>query len=326
MGTDDFRRLTIVDTALASTNVGDEIIMDAVNREVADLFADARHYRVASHENMAAKSRKLIRDSDFALLGGTNMLSSHAAFRSVWKLSPADLALGAKFVSMGCGWYHDEGGADPLTRLFYRSLLSKSHLHAVRDEFTRKRLMGLGLENVINTGCPTLWRLQPDHLSKIPQSKADAVVTTLNTYMPDRDADRRLLELLARSYKTVYAWVQTSEDHDYLKALLPEVVIVPPNLAAYDGLLARDMPLDYVGNRLHGGIRALQHGRRSIIIEIDNRAREMGGDFNLPTVPRTGFERLEAMIHEGFDLSITLPVEAIEAWRSQWKPTAGQTS
>ncbi len=88
------RRITVVDTAIASTNVGDEIIMDAVNKEISELFPDARQYRVASHERMAGKSHRLVRRSSDAILGGANLLSAHAALRSVWQLSPLDTTLG----------------------------------------------------------------------------------------------------------------------------------------------------------------------------------------------------------------------------------------
>ena len=86
--------------------------------------------------------------------------------------------------------------------------------------------------------------------------------------------------------------------------------------AAYDRLLREAPSLDYVGNRLHGGIRALQHGRRAIIVEIDNRAQEMGRDFNLPTVARDDFARLEAMIDGDLAIAVTPPVEAIARWKS----------
>ena len=44
--------------------------------------------------------------------------------------------------------------------------------------------------------------------------------------------------------------------------------------------------IDYVGTRLHAGIRALQHKKRTIIIGIDNRAIEKAKDFNLTVIDR----------------------------------------
>ena len=72
------------------------------------------------------------------------------------------------------------------------------------------------------------------------------------------------------------------------------------------------------GNRLHAGLRALQHGRRTIIVEIDNRAREMGADFGLPTVGRTDFQRLEQMILAPLELAVKTPHAAIDRWKAQF--------
>ncbi|HPU15563.1 MAG TPA: hypothetical protein PK808_05735 [Polymorphobacter sp.] len=150
----------------------------------------------------------------------------------------------------------------------------------------------------------------------MPRARADEVVTTLNTYIPDRADDGRLIETLRSRYKVIHAWVQTAEDHDWLRSFGDDIRILEPSLGAYDRLLREAPSLDYVGNRLHGGIRALQHGRRAIIVEIDNRAQEMGRDFNLPTVARDDFARLEAMIDGDLAIAVTPPVEAIARWKS----------
>ena len=44
--------------------------------------------------------------------------------------------------------------------------------------------------------------------------------------------------------------------------------------------------IEYIGTRLHGGIRALQHGRRTMIIAVDGRAMEKKKDIHLPVVDR----------------------------------------
>ena len=58
-----------------------------------------------------------------------------------------------------------------------------------------------------------------------------------------------------------------------------------------------DKELDYVGTRLHAGVRAMQKGRRSIILSIDNRAREMGKDYNLNVIERNDIYKLEEYIY-----------------------------
>lgn len=319
MTADRFRTITLLDTSVSSTNVGDEIIMEAVRNQLGPVLANDYVNRVASHETMSAKSRGMIEQSDYVIAGGSNLLSSHAGLRSVWKLSPLDAALGRKFVMMGVGWYHDQGAPDPYTAFLFKSMFSRERLHSVRDGYSKKKLEALGFANVLNTGCPTLWELPADVNERTPCVKARNVVTTLNTYMKDRDADTALLKLLQEKYEQVFAWVQTYADQDYLKALFPSIRLIAPNLAAYDALLTGDLDLDYVGNRLHAGIRALQKGRRAIIIEIDNRAREMGRDFHLPTVAREDFAALQSMIEAPRPMRITLPTGDIARWLDQWR-------
>jgi polysaccharide pyruvyl transferase WcaK-like protein len=155
----------------------------------------------------------------------------------------------------------------------------------------------------------------------VPRRKADAVVTAVNSYagLQNASADRRLLEILKRHYRMVYLWIQTDTDYEYARSLATGVVYVHPSVAALDGVLTSDLDLDYVGNRLHAGIRAMQRGRRTIIVEIDNRAHEMGSDFGLPTIGRTDFERLEQMIATPFETAVQLPGMSIARWKSQFK-------
>lgn len=313
-----FRQITILDTAIASTNLGDQIIMDAIRKQTDALFPDDFAFSVASHDYMGAKSRGLIRKSEFAIASGTNLLSSRMWLRAPWKLRVLDGLRIDNVVLMGCGWYQYQRATDPYSRWLLRSVLSKHHQHAVRDSYSLTNLARLGITNVVNTSCPTLWDLSPEYCATLPREKAHDVVTTVNTYMPDPEADKRMLEILAKQYGRVHIWVQTAGDWDYARALAPSLVRLAPSLAAFNTLLETHPSLDYVGNRLHAGIRALQLGRRAIIVEIDNRAAEMGRDFGLPTVKRRDFARLEALITGPMPIKVTPPVDRIAEWKGQF--------
>jgi len=311
------RKITILDTATASTNLGDQIIMDAVRRHLGVLFAEDFAYSVASHDYMGAKSRGLVRGSEFAIASGTNLLSGRMWFRAPWKLRLQDAFSVNNVILMGCGWYQYQRGADPYSAWLLRRVLSARHLHAVRDSYSLKGLARMGITNVVNTSCPTLWDLSSEITGRLPKTIAREVVTTVNTYIRDVEADRKLLQILAARYDKVHLWVQTHQDWDYAQDLLPGIAPLAPSLAAFDAMLKTHPSLDYVGNRLHGGIRALQTGRRAIIIEVDNRATEMGRDFGLPTVARTDFGRLEGMIAKPLPIAVSPPLEANARWRGQ---------
>ena len=196
--------ITLLDTAIASTNLGDQIIMEAVRHELSDIISESFCYSVATHERMGRKSRSLIDRSQLTIAGGTNLLSSRMWWNSVWKLSPWDALKNRNVLLMGVGWYQFQKKPDLYSQWLLRRILSRDDLHSVRDSFTEQMLASIGITNVVNTACPTLWALSADRCHAIPKQKAECVVTTLNTYMPDSRADAMLLRTLRQHYRTIY--------------------------------------------------------------------------------------------------------------------------
>jgi polysaccharide pyruvyl transferase WcaK-like protein len=315
--------VALLDTSAASTNLGDQIIMDAVRAELADLFRACMVFNVTSHEWMGPHSRSLIRRARWAIAGGTSLLSSRMWFRPSWRVNPFDALSGLKIVLMGAGWHQYQHKADPYSRWILRKLLKHNCLHSVRDNYTGTMLASIGITNFVNTACPTMWQLTPEHCRRIPTRQAAAVVTTVNSYkgLQNREADRRMLEILKRRYGKVYLWIQTHTDYEYARSLADGLTYINPNTAALNGILGSELDIDYVGNRLHAGIRALQYGRRTIIVAIDNRAQEMGQDFALPTVNRTDIERLEHLVSAPFETAVRLPNNEIARWKAQFQST-----
>ena len=77
--------------------------------------------------------------------------------------------------------------------------------------------------------------------------------------------------------------------------------------------------VDYIGTRLHAGIRALQNQKRTLILSVDNRATEMGKDFNLPVVSRKDIHFVEKnFIKSTFNTDIKRPFEIISQWKNQF--------
>jgi hypothetical protein len=93
--------------------------------------------------------------------------------------------------------------------------------------------------------------------------------------------------------------------------------MVPPSVAEYSALLDSE-PVDVVGSRLHGGIRALQRGRRAQIMAIDNRAREIARDTGLSVLERDDLAGLRRWIENPAPLRLELPRQAIAEWRESF--------
>jgi polysaccharide pyruvyl transferase WcaK-like protein len=313
-------RVTLLDTSFASKNHGDGIIMEAVERELAPIFPNSFFSSVATHEWMFGRSHELIRDAQYTIAGGSNLIGSRLWWPGQlanWKVGPHDIFSVKDVILMGVGWGDYEKNPGVYTRWLLRSLLSDTAKHSVRDGYTKAKFESIGIKNVINTGCPTLWALTPEHCAEVPTGKASQVLCTLNTNRPDPDLDRKLIQTLRQHYEKVWMWIQTYTDYAYCQSLGEEIEYAGANLSGLHAALEID-DLDYVGNRLHAGIRALQKKRRTIILAIDNRAKEMGADFDLPTIGRTDFEGLSAMIESNFETRIPLPTDRIEQWKSQF--------
>ena len=81
-------------------------------------------------------------------------------------------------ILLGAGWREYEKSVNLYTKYFWKTVLDKRYLHSVRDNYTKARLRKMGIGNVINTGCPTMWNLTPEFCSTVPEKKAKNVINS----------------------------------------------------------------------------------------------------------------------------------------------------
>lgn len=306
----------LFDTSIATANTGDEIIMDSVRRELHKVLEKQFWITLPTQDYIGRVGRKYVHNANLCIVGGTNLLSSHYVKYRQWKVSPFDaLLLRGKAVLMGVGWWQYQDQPDTITKHFYRTVLAQGSnvLHSVRDEYTKKMLNAIGITNVVNTCCPTMWCLEKNHCSKIPTERGESVVTTLTDYNKNPELDRLLLKELAKRYTRVIAWPQGVGDRDYMMQL-GLTTIIEPGLRSLDQAL-NENKVDYVGTRLHAGVRSLQHGRRTIVVSVDNRATEIARDTGLTVVERNDVETLQHALDEVRSVNIHLPDKAIAEWK-----------
>ena len=133
-----------------------------------------------------------------------------------------------------------------------------------------------------------------------------------------RNAEK-LLDTYCKEYEQAYYFAQGTGDIQYLKDLgyAHKVTLLSPQLPCYNEILSQGN-IDYIGTRLHAGIRALQNSVRSFIIGIDNRAIEMANDFCLPVLNQHNLSELTTLINKDYSLDLTIPFENINQWRAQF--------
>jgi polysaccharide pyruvyl transferase WcaK-like protein len=312
-------RIGLLDTSITSQNLGDQIITEASMSVIDELFPNAFVVRLATHEFHLWESYRVQNDCDLIFVGGSNLLKSSMIRKNQWKLSVLDYFRRKPCILLGCGWHYYEKPPAWHASVMLRKILSPQHAHSVRDQYSKTQLDTCPIPNVLNTACVTMWNLTPEHCAAIPTEKADTVVATLTGYHPDPVADRAMIDLLCRSYKNVHLWVQQTEDFEYAQRLSEgRVKFLQPSLKAYSRFLAENHT-DYIGSRLHGGMRALQLGKRSLVLAIDNRATEIAKDTGLPVVQRTDLAGIERWITGPSPTAIRLPTDAIQAWKAQFR-------
>lgn len=319
-------KITLLDTAVGSTNRGDELIMQCVEEEMEWLLKKYYVLRTPTHlrsfgvdENIGAfpDSAGEIYGSKYKFVCGTNLLSENMLHRTnqwninIWNCKPLQ---GSILLGVGGGGVH----INNYTRKLYKKILSEEYIHSVRTQVTCDMLIKMGFK-CVNTGCVTMWKLTPDFCSTIPCKKSDTVIFTLTDYGQNSDIDREMIKMLRQKYSKIKFWIQGVHDLDYLLSLtdIEGITVVPSSIKEYE--MALNDSVDYVGTRLHAGIFAMRHGVRSIILTIDNRMTAMENCIPNNCVPRGNMDELEAMIDGDVMTTSDLNWKAIAEWKEQFR-------
>lgn len=255
-------------------------------------------------------------NSKYKFAGGSNLLVKDLMTHyPQWNINLFNYQPLKGIVMMGIGagagnksnWY---------TKNIYKHMLSKEYFHSMRDERSKDYVESLGLK-ALNTGCVTMWMLTPDFCKQIPTEKSETVVFTIT----GTDArNQQLVNILKNNYSRIVFWPQGHLDFDSFKALknINGIEILPATKDAYDQFLT-NTETDYVGTRLHGGVYAMRHKRRAIIIAIDERARGINENNNLNCIEFDQLEKLDDMINSSLETKIKMPFEEINKWRAQFQ-------
>ncbi|MGE7999172.1 polysaccharide pyruvyl transferase family protein [Lysinibacillus sp. NPDC093190] len=310
--------ISVFDTTICNNNLGNQIIMDSVYQYLYEQNPEAFFVKLPYLEGICNTSINYIKSSDLVFFGGTNSFSSQMETYKQWGIDKDNMDDIKNVISMGMGWWQYQDKADGYTQELLHKVLSHSYYHSVRDSYTKKKLNEIGIDNVIVTGCPTMWELTKEHCKEITEYKSESVLLTLTDYYK-HPSDGELINILKKNYKKIYFWIQGSGDLEYIKKFNIDYEIIPPNTNALNKFLDSDISVDYVGTRLHAGIRALQYKKRTIIIGVDNRAIEMGKDFNLNVLDRDHISELDDLINSNFKTNIKLPVDNIMKWKLQFE-------
>lgn len=307
-------------------NVGDEIIYNAVLEELNFILEQANVRKIPSrtiafprYQQKIDKNVEYTKNADYIFLSGTNLLKSCMLHRlNQWNINIFNYMPLQGTILVGVGSEIGRIYLDKYTRMLYGKVLNKNFFHSVRDEQTKIMMNDLGLK-ALNTGCPTLWSLDEDFCKSIPTKKSKNVVFTLHYGRKDKVSDQYLIDIVNKLYEQVYFFPQTPYDVDYLLEMknISKINILPSNLNAYKNLLEKS-DLEYVGIRLHGGIFAMKKHKRSIIIMVDDRMRNIYDSNRLNCIDREEIQELESLILSEIYTNVKLDYTSINEWKQQF--------
>ena len=210
------------------------------------------------------------------------------------------------------------------TQRFARAVAERSHAISVRGEYTRKVLEGLGISNVVVTGCPSLYNdfrsfeaprrvhVRPErgllHSTRFSADHAPFADTHSSHRDIFRLAFQHKMDLLLQSEREEMH-ILTAPDasagfDERLKGLLMKIYASPSwsALEAYVKAHARLFfqvnywskaleKYDYVfGTRLHGTVMALNSGVPAFMLHHDSRTKELCDFAGIPSADSQSFQ------------------------------------
>jgi hypothetical protein len=320
-------KIGLIDPALytsdgqRSPNIGDEIISRAVHRELHSVFGTSTEIvGIPSHQFPTRASIRSLEKADHVIVGGSNLLSFRWWRPTSWKIGPVGMAKYRNLILLGAGWGAYDIKPNAYGRWLCKRILSQDYVHSLRDSFTT-RIVGetLRVPKVANTACPTMWCLSDELLKSIHHQKGDECIFSLTDYSKDIELDGELIKQLADRYAgRLLFWPQGRGDLDYCRSLGYSGRVIGNSLSSFLDILRSGTHFDYVGTRLHAGVLCLEHRVRTLVISIDNRAKEIAQDTGLPAISRHDFASLQKWIDGDIKMDLHLPHTEIQGWKHQF--------
>lgn len=318
----------IFNTYIGTSNQGDKIIYESLYSQLKDTLdkcfvveytTHTKNFSFYQYWRMRSK-RRFIENANYKFIMGTNLLSSDIFGTNLqWMIGLLSYFPYKDVIMAGVGTTQDHQSLTTYSKFIYKLILNRKYIHSARDEQSTDLLRQMGVQ-ALNTGCPTLWMLSQEHCNAIPTRKSSQVVFSLSGYSDQCDPilDQKMIDVIENNYDDIFFWCQTIQDEKYLCTLKTSKPIkVVYSLPAYANILDKGN-IDYIGTRLHGGVYALQHKCRAIVISIDQRARGFHESNNLPILERTKIEELDNMINSEFKTFIKLNTDNIRTFKKQF--------
>ncbi len=196
--------IAIADTSITSDNLGDQVIMEALRRELHAELAGRAQFVLPTHSPIGYRGKRIIDEVSAVLAGGTNLLPASPGPRQLWRLPPLPRRQ-RKFVLVACGF---DRTPTPNAARYLRSVLHPDAVHSCRDEMTTEFLENAGLHACL-TGCVTTWSISDAaHASTEDVVRSTEGVVIMNGSLGAHRPEELIVEAAASVYNSLSVWLQ----------------------------------------------------------------------------------------------------------------------
>ena len=315
--------ICILDPSISTTNIGDEIIVDACKEILTEIFPNQQLISIPTQDVIGKLSKKILKSSKANIIMGTNILSSRLLNYRQLRWNIKDLFGEYELITMGVGWWQYEDNIDFISQYIYKRLLNEKSLLSTRDNYTKKKLTDIGFANIVNTSCPTMWKI-PINKNIKEKDYFEKCLLTLTDYNRDPINDSLILKKAFNLAKEVTFFPQAPTDLSYLRYLIKFNSLSIPKILKPSKEVLKNFykkgQCCFLGTRLHSGLLAAKFMIPCLIIAIDNRVKEIFDDCELDYLIRD---------HENFCLNLDykyprilnpkLNFDLIRSWKSSLK-------
>lgn len=216
----------------------------------------------------------------------------------------------------------DKSAIDPGTLDLMQALDEKAVIFGVRGEQTLEWLKSVGIRNAEALGCPSMF-VYPRKIMSLQSPKTVQRVITAG-HMALKKDDNGRIQKLARGMNGVYAaYVFQGETKNFTEILDEEGVYDESTQKIDTDVMERfikskigeNLPFSeyysfnevtawravssrfdaYVGDRIHGGVAAMQAGVPSLVLHNDARVRELAEFHGIPSCSLNEFSEMGAL-------------------------------
>ena len=315
--------ICLLDPSIASTNIGDDIIVDSCKEILVEIFPETQLISIPTQDVIGRISRRLLKTSKANIILGTNVFSSKLFFYRQLRWNIKDLISKYSLITMGIGWWQYQDEIDFPSRYIYRRLLNRKCLLSTRDNYSKRMLEKIGFSNIVNTSCPTMWSI-PLGKEIHKNNFFNKGLLTFTDYSRDIKKDLEILKKAFSISKELFFFPQAPTDLSYLKELINLTELPLPKLinASSDSLknFYEGGDCCYIGTRLHAGLLAARYNIPCLIIAIDNRVKEIFDDCKLDYIERKDY-KFTFKLRKKFPeiLLPTLDNDSINKWKLELK-------